>query len=165
MQLLFEWTTRGPKETHRFGSLLGECLAGGETIALTGQLGSGKTTLAGGILQGVGIDGPYRSPSFTLVREYSARLTVFHVDLYRLDAQSVAEDLDWDLMLSNEAVTVIEWADRAPLEFLPPATLHIRMHWRKQDRLSNVDIREITCEAADARWEGILLRVADSLEG
>ena len=82
-----------PQETERIGSLLGTLLVPGDVIALSGELGSGKTTLVRGLAQGMGFSGEeVASPSFTLVNEYDGPLPLFHIDLYRLgNAQELHE--------------------------------------------------------------------------
>lgn len=123
------WYTRSEEETRILGLRLGESLVGGEVIALTGQLGTGKTVLASGILLGAGARGPFRSPTFTLVWEHQGRIPIHHVDLYRLVPGDAVDDLPWDQILSPDSAVVIEWADRLPRGFLPRD--HVRMHLQR----------------------------------
>lgn len=109
-----ELTTTGPDETRRIGKLLGKVARPGDVFLLTGELGAGKTCLTQGILHGLGSDETARSPTFVLVSEYSARLTLYHVDLYRLEGGADVLDLGLDEYLEGDGVTVVEWADRAP---------------------------------------------------
>ena len=107
-------TTTGPDETRHIGRLLGEVARPGDIFLLTGELGAGKTCLTQGILRGLGSDETARSPTFVLVSEYSARLTLYHVDLYRLEGGADVIDLGLEEYLEGNGVTVVEWADRAP---------------------------------------------------
>lgn len=106
-------TTAGERETAALGAKLGETVGPGTVILLYGDLGSGKTAFIRGLAQGLGVDpDEVSSPTFTLVQQYAGRLTLFHVDLYRLvsgevDELGLAE-------LGAEGVTAIEWADRLP---------------------------------------------------
>ena len=109
-----ELTTTGPEETRRVGRVLGEVARPGDVFLLTGELGAGKTCLTQGILRGLGSDETARSPTFVLVSEYSARMTLYHVDLYRLKGGADVLDLGLDEYLEGDGVTVVEWADRAP---------------------------------------------------
>ncbi len=109
-----ELTTTGPEETRRVGRVLGEVARPGDVFLLTGELGAGKTCLTQGILRGLGSDETARSPTFVLVSEYSARMTLYHVDLYRLKGGVDVLDLGLEEYLEGDGVTVIEWADRAP---------------------------------------------------
>ena len=109
-----ELTTTGPEETRRVGRVLGEVARPGDVFLLTGELGTGKTCLTQGILRGLGSDETARSPTFVLVSEYSARMTLYHVDLYRLKGGVDVLDLGLEEYLEGDGVTVIEWADRAP---------------------------------------------------
>lgn len=86
----------------------------GDVIALEGGLGAGKTTLARGILEGLGLEGEAPSPSFALVQPYDVpevRLPVAHVDLYRLDSPHEAEELALDDYLMD-SLLIVEWPDR-----------------------------------------------------
>jgi tRNA threonylcarbamoyladenosine biosynthesis protein TsaE len=123
-----EWMSRGAEETSDIGRKLGEQLAGGEILLLSGPLGSGKTVFVKGVAAGLGVDPEeVTSPSFTLVNPYNGRLPLYHVDLYRLaEGASAAHAVDLDELLRDErAVTVIEWADRLGGYPLPPSIINI----------------------------------------
>ena len=107
-------TTTSPDETRRVGRVLGEVARPGDVFLLTGELGAGKTCLTQGILRGLGSDETARSPTFVLVSEYSARMTLYHVDLYRLKGGADVLDLGLEEYLESDGVTVVEWADRVP---------------------------------------------------
>jgi tRNA threonylcarbamoyladenosine biosynthesis protein TsaE len=111
-----EWTSRDADETFSLGERVGKRLEGGEIILLDGALGAGKTVFAKGLAHGLGLDATdVTSPSFTLVNRHDAgRLTLYHLDLYRLDeGATAAHAVDLDELLADErAVVVIEWAER-----------------------------------------------------
>lgn len=118
-----EWLSRESVDTFNLGRRVGEPLAGGEILLLSGPLGAGKTIFAKGIASALGIDpDEVTSPSFTLVNPYEGRLQLFHIDLYRLDeGASAAHAVDLDELLSQErAVIVIEWAERLGRYPFPP---------------------------------------------
>lgn len=106
--------TRSEGETRDLARKLAGVLTGGEVICLMGELGSGKTTFVQGLAEGLGIENPIISPTFTLVREYSGRLALFHVDAYRLNGlapDEVQRQIGlWDY-IERGGVVVIEWAD------------------------------------------------------
>jgi len=110
-----EWTSQEAAETFSLGKQIGAQLIGGEILLLSGPLGAGKTVFVKGIAAALGLDpAEVTSPTFTLVNPYSGRLTLYHIDLYRLDeGASAAHAVDLDELLRDEqAVLVIEWAER-----------------------------------------------------
>lgn len=114
--------TRGPEETQDVGRVLGEHSRAGDIYLLTGPLGAGKTCLTQGIAAGLDVTGYVRSPTFVLMTRYQGRLTLHHVDLYRLGGPEEVWDLGLEEQLFGDGVCVVEWADRAsdlfPLESL-----------------------------------------------
>ena len=107
------------EDTRAIGAALAELLEPGDAVALTGELGAGKTTFVQGVARGLGFDGTVVSPTFTLVREYRARLTVHHVDVYRLDRVQDVLDLGFEEMADEQGVLFVEWGDA--VEGLLPA--------------------------------------------
>jgi len=119
--------TKDPEQTRAFGESIGRRLEGGEVLALVGDLGSGKTTLVQGIAKGAGVASRYvASPTFVLVNTHPGRVTFHHIDLYRLEGPLQIEDLGLLDYLCEEAVAVIEWADRAG-SLLPAERLTIEL--------------------------------------
>lgn len=113
--------------TEAFGASLAPLLRAGDAIALHGALGAGKTTLARGLLRGLGHDGEVPSPTFAIVQPYdppTVRLPVAHVDLYRIERPQELEELGLDDMLAVGAL-VIEWPERLPR--LWPQTLRLTL--------------------------------------
>jgi tRNA threonylcarbamoyladenosine biosynthesis protein TsaE len=93
---------------------MGKHVARGSVIALTGELGSGKTCLVQGIAKGLDVP-EYQyvtSPTYVLVNEYAGSLRLFHLDLYRIDNIDQLDDIGIDEMLGSDDVTVIEWAEK-----------------------------------------------------
>ena len=118
--------SRSPEETVRLGRSLGKYLTNGSVVALTGELGSGKTCLTQGIARGLQVpeDLYVTSPSYTLVNEYPGRLRLFHVDLYRIGDVIELDDIGLDEMIGGDDVTVIEWAEKM-IDVLPKERLFI----------------------------------------
>ena len=114
--------TRAAEETFDLGRQVGEQLSGGEILLLNGPLGAGKTIFVKGLAGALGLDTQeVTSPSFTLVNPYLGKLTLYHIDLYRLDeGAAAAQAVDLEELLSDErAVIVIEWAERLGNHPLP----------------------------------------------
>jgi tRNA threonylcarbamoyladenosine biosynthesis protein TsaE len=114
---------------------IGEKLKAGDVLALSGELGSGKTCFTGGLARGLGVDEKYQitSPTFTLINEYPARYKLFHFDVYRLNGYSDFEDLGYEEYLSSKGVVVIEWAEKIA-QFLPPETIFINFEYVDEDK-------------------------------
>lgn len=114
--------TASEDETIALGEKLAAELPRGAVVLLTGNLGAGKTTLAKGIVKGLGSGEPEEvsSPTFTLIHEYPAadskagRTRVYHVDLYRIDRASETATLGLDELLEKDAVVLVEWGERFP---------------------------------------------------
>jgi len=112
------------EEMIKSGRELGKSLEPGSVVALSGDLGAGKTHFSRGIVRGIGCDDVVSSPTFSLVHEYrSGPLPVFHFDFYRLDSVDELIRIGWDDYLDEEGVILVEWADKFP-ELLPDGTLH-----------------------------------------
>lgn len=96
-------------------------------LALSGDLGAGKTTLAQAICRGFGVVASVTSPTFALVHEYDApRGTVLHLDLYRLESAAALDSIGLDELLMREALVIVEWPERAAGR-LPESTRWIRL--------------------------------------
>jgi len=119
-------TSCSPEETQRFGRELGHLAQSGDVILLVGNLGAGKTCLTQGIAWGLDIDGYARSPSFVVVNEYKGRLSMYHIDLYRLDNTAEIADIGLDDYLYGHGLCVVEWADKA-FDILPTQNLLIKI--------------------------------------
>jgi tRNA threonylcarbamoyladenosine biosynthesis protein TsaE len=108
-----ELISHSPTETEALGEHFGRRAAGGWVIGLTGDLGAGKTQFVRGMARGLGIPGRVHSPTFTLVNEYGGgRLTLFHLDLYRLETREQMLAAGLEEYLEPDGVSVIEWAGR-----------------------------------------------------
>lgn len=146
-------TTRSAAATRALGARLGAAAREGDVVALVGPLGAGKTELARGIARGLAVDEPIASPTFVLVAEHPGRVTLFHVDCYRLGG---AEDALAAGILDDraaEGVTVIEWAERiAPA--LPAGRLEIAIDGAGDSP------RTLVLRATDARHGRLLEALA-----
>lgn len=139
------WETTSAETTRAIGQLLGESCAGGDTIALVGPLGAGKTCLVRGLAVGLGAPAEaVTSPTFVLIHEYAGRMPLYHVDLYRLDERNAVNGLGLEEYTDSAGVTVIEWADRAPA-VLPGDHLRITIEHLGGDR------RRVTLHPQGAR--------------
>lgn len=110
-----------------WGERLGRAIAAPLVVTLAGELGAGKTTLTQAICRGYGVTEEVTSPTFALVHEYrGGRSVVYHLDLYRLKQPAELDQLGWDEMLSERALVLIEWPERAGA-MLPDAPLGITL--------------------------------------
>lgn len=136
-----EFTFNSPGEgcTLLLGRRIGELLEAGDVLALRGELASGKTLFAQGVALGLGVSPEVRvtSPTFTIINEYSGRLHLYHLDLYRICGPDDLDTLPWQESLSGDGVAVIEWPDRLG-RFLPEG------RWDMEFSITGEDSREIT---------------------
>ncbi|MBI2842295.1 MAG: tRNA (adenosine(37)-N6)-threonylcarbamoyltransferase complex ATPase subunit type 1 TsaE [Armatimonadetes bacterium] len=147
--------TTSAEETMFFGEALGSQLAHGDVVALSGELGAGKTTLTKGIARGAGVTAEVFSPTFTLIHEHPGRVPFYHIDLYRLTGQEDTEYLGLDEYLYGEGIVVIEWADRAPAA-LPDERIDIALIAIDDDK------RELRIDATSDRLREIVELVVSS---
>lgn len=106
-------TSHSPSETEALGENFGRAAKHGWVIALSGDLGAGKTQFVRGLARGLGISARVHSPTFTLVAEYTGgRLTLFHLDLYRLETAEEIRGAGIEEFLEPDGVAVIEWAEK-----------------------------------------------------
>jgi tRNA threonylcarbamoyladenosine biosynthesis protein TsaE len=146
-------TTDGPDSTRAAAAAIAESLEVGDVVALSGELGAGKTCFVQGAATGLGVEARVTSPTFVLVREYLGRVPMVHTDVYRLDRLVDVRDLGEDVM-SPEVVTFVEWADAvAPLlpeDRLEVELVHAGAAADSPDATS--DERHIRLAAYGARW-------------
>ncbi|HVP48675.1 MAG TPA: tRNA (adenosine(37)-N6)-threonylcarbamoyltransferase complex ATPase subunit type 1 TsaE [Bryobacteraceae bacterium] len=120
--------TASEEETIALGEKLAHDLPRRATVLLIGNLGAGKTTLAKGIVNGLGAADPDQvsSPTFTLIHEYGQPQKVYHVDLYRLERAAEAAALGLEELFDKDAVVLIEWGERFP-QIMPAERIEIRI--------------------------------------
>ena len=126
--------SKSPEETFRIGRILADGLEAGDVVALTGELGSGKTCLTQGIACGLGVPEGYAvtSPTFTLINEYPGRqVALYHLDVYRLTGCADLPEMGYDEYLSGRGVMVIEWAEKIR-EAIPDGALFVVMTYLEE---------------------------------
>jgi tRNA threonylcarbamoyladenosine biosynthesis protein TsaE len=138
--------TRSAAETAGAGIALARCLEPGDVVVLTGDLGAGKTTLTQGVAKGLGVEGPVVSPTFNILVVHVGRLTLNHLDLYRLTREAELEDIDFFGTLESGGVSLVEWGDRFTAA-LPPDRLGVTLH------VKSAEARSIRVEGFGERSE------------
>jgi tRNA threonylcarbamoyladenosine biosynthesis protein TsaE len=135
--------TAAEEETAAAGERLARTLSAGAVVLLYGQLGAGKTAFVRGLARGLGsVDDEVSSPTFTIIQEYAGTsLTLYHVDLYRLEPKEV-DDLGLDDLVEGGGIVAIEWAER--WSDRPTDAIEVRIEDRGEDR------REIRIDAPRA---------------
>ena len=131
--------TASEEETIALGAKLARQLPQGAAVLLIGNLGAGKTTLAKGIVKGLGVADPDQvsSPTFTLIHEYGKVHKIYHVDLYRLDRVGEVAALGLEELFEKDSIVLIEWGERFP-QIMPAERIEIRIEAGAGDQ------REIT---------------------
>ena len=144
--MTFRVRTDSAASTVALAAAIAELMQPSDLIVLSGDLGAGKTTFTQGVGQGLGIEERITSPTFTIIRSYTGRLRLYHLDVYRLEQLDEVTDLGLSELLDDGSVTLIEWGDRI-LPVLGQDHLEVRM------RLGDGDddrIIELTCTGP--RW-------------
>lgn len=141
-------TTDRAKQTQQIAQELATLLQGGEVITLAGDLGAGKTTFTQGLAKGLQINRHVTSPTFTIMKQYAGRLTLHHVDAYRLEHSEEDIGLD-DILYDDNGVTVIEWATFIEAD-LPDERLNITMTYIDETT------RKLTFSADNPHYKNIL---------
>lgn len=146
--------TNSAQETIRLGEELGRHLKMGDVLGLVGELGSGKTTLVKGIASGLGVKKKedVSSPSFVLIKEYTGKIPLFHLDLYRLDKIEDIEYLGLGEYLFDKGVCAIEWAEK--MKTLLPDYLQVDLRVKGESK------REFEFYAHSRRYEALLKRLS-----
>ena len=167
------FVTNSAKQTQKFGEMLAKelrggpaspdkraCLAsrGGEIICLTGELGSGKTTFAQGVLKGLGVKGPYTSPTFLVMKHYKKEFpisnfqfpnksqitklktqkkyqiqNIYHIDAYRVGPKDILE-LGWrEIIAGKNNIVIVEWAERIK-SIVPKSAIWIKFEHKGKDK-------------------------------
>lgn len=138
--------SRSPEETRILGAALAPALLPGDVVALSGELGSGKTVFVQGLAAALGASQRATSPTFTLVHEYQGRYPIVHLDVYRLDSIQEVLDLGFEELLDPGAVLLVEWGE-AVSALLPARHLDVVIARGVAD-----DERVLTFEPHGADW-------------
>ena len=147
---MFSTVTQNPEATKRVGKNLGQNLSAGSIVALTGELGSGKTTLVQGIGEGLRIKSLIKSPTFVIINEYDGPLPLYHFDLYRLDnAEEIISMGCEEYFYEKGGVVAIEWAKKIE-GFLPKEYLEIDL------KIINLAERRISGQAHGASYKEVI---------
>lgn len=120
-----EFTSNSPDETIAFGVDFAQELKAGDIVCLEGELGAGKTHFVKGLAEGMGIDREeVRSPTFTLIHEYTGSISLYHFDCYRMESPREAIEIGAEEYFYGEGVSVIEWPERIEA-IIPPEAIWI----------------------------------------
>jgi len=158
---VIEVKTSSPAGTGALAAKLAQAAEPGDVLVLVGDLGAGKTAFSKAYGAALGVEETMTSPTFTLAREYEGRLTLHHLDVYRLEMMAEVLDLDLPDLLDSGGVVLIEWGD-AILPMLPQDFLEVRFTFGDED-----DDRTIEMRPVGARWaarETLLNSLGDSAE-
>ena len=134
--------TKGVDETRALAATIAELARPGDVLVLTGELGAGKTAFAQGFAAGLGVTEQVTSPTFTIARPYQGRLTMNHLDVYRLDYLQEAVDLGLSELVDDGAVTLVEWGE-VVLPALPGDRLDVLLLHGDEDDLRTLQLHPV----------------------
>lgn len=118
--------TNTAEETIELGRKIGRRLTKGDVIAMQGTLAAGKTTITKGIAESLGVTDTITSPTFCLISEYSGKMPLYHMDVYRLDGGEDFINLGTDDMIYGDGVSIIEWSEKI-MDELPKKTIILKL--------------------------------------
>ncbi|HAI73926.1 MAG TPA: tRNA (adenosine(37)-N6)-threonylcarbamoyltransferase complex ATPase subunit type 1 TsaE [Candidatus Moranbacteria bacterium] len=162
-----EFITEKFEETRKMGKILAKELRGGEVICLSGELGAGKTSFAQGLLEGLGAEKPYTSPSFVVMKEYkitksnspAGEQNIYHIDAYRINEKDLL-NLGWEEIISDpKNIAIVEWANRVE-KIIPARAVWIKFEWLGENRRRIIlgkakkpqDLPKIRNRAKNIKW-------------
>lgn len=119
---MITFRTHSADETIELGRKIGALLKKGDVIAMQGTLAAGKTTITKGIADALGVKDTITSPTFCLISEYSGKMPLYHMDVYRLDGAEDFANLGTEDMLYGDGVCIVEWSEKVMSE-LPKKTI------------------------------------------
>ncbi|MFA6635964.1 MAG: tRNA (adenosine(37)-N6)-threonylcarbamoyltransferase complex ATPase subunit type 1 TsaE [Candidatus Omnitrophota bacterium] len=151
MKEKIEFITRSCEETMELAESFAGMMAGGDLIALIGELGAGKTVFVKGLAKGLGVDGYnyVNSPSFVAVKEYDGKVPLYHFDVYRFCGRLFNETIDYERYFYAQGVTAVEWADNIS-DILPDEYIEVTICYGKDDE------RIVSFRAVGERPENII---------
>jgi tRNA threonylcarbamoyladenosine biosynthesis protein TsaE len=153
--------TRSAEETQSLGAAMAAVLRPGDVVALSGDLGAGKTAFVQGVARGLGSTDHVGSPTFTLVREYAGRCRILHMDVYRLDRIQDVFDLGFDELFDPDAVLLIEWGEAIEAA-LPVDHLVVRIEASDE---RDEDLRVFDVRGHGDAWRSRTAALADATVG
>lgn len=157
--MIKKYHTATEQETKHVAASLANFLFPGSTVLLEGQLGAGKTTFTKGLAEGLGIKRAIKSPTYTLIREYTeGRLPLYHMDLYRLE-ESGADEMGLDEYFEGDGISVVEWGS-VVAEDMPEAYVKISLSVSGEEGTE----RDLVIEAVGAEYEQLLAKFAEVYE-
>jgi len=150
--------TSSVEATRALAAAIAALAVPGDVILLSGELGAGKTAFVQGFGAGLGVEATITSPTFTLAHQYDGRLTMHHLDVYRLERLAEMEDVGVPELVDGDGVVLIEWGDVvAPA--LPQDYLEIALSYGEGD-----DDRELELRCVGGRWNARLRTLAEQLQ-
>ncbi|HEU4962574.1 MAG TPA: tRNA (adenosine(37)-N6)-threonylcarbamoyltransferase complex ATPase subunit type 1 TsaE [Bacilli bacterium] len=153
---MLTYTCDSVEATQSLAACLGRLVRPGDLLTMTGDLGAGKTTFTQGLAHGLGVEEPVSSPTFTIIKEYEeGRIPLYHMDIYRLGAGALDEDLGFEEYFYGDGVTVVEWAEWLE-ELLPEDRVGVTI------RLADGGGRVVSLQASGARSEVLLKELSES---
>lgn len=124
--MLFEFNSRSPENTEKLGTKIGQLVVGGMIVCLSGDLGTGKTTLTKAIAKALGVEEYVTSPSYTIINEYEGKYPVYHFDVYRINEVEELYEIGYEEYFFGRGVTIIEWASMI-MELIPEEAIKIEI--------------------------------------
>ena len=124
--MVYEFNSRSPENTEKLGTKIGQLVTEGMIVCLSGDLGTGKTTLTKSIAKALDVEEYVTSPSYTIVNEYEGKYPVYHFDVYRINEVEELYEIGYEEYFFGQGVTIIEWASMI-MELIPEEAIKIEI--------------------------------------
>ncbi len=136
---MYNYQSNSAEKTFEFGRKLASLMQPGDVIALSGELGAGKTVFTKGLACGLGVNEKITSPTFTIIKEYDGKLPLYHFDVYRIESKDL-DDLGYESYFYSKGISVVEWSEKIT-DKLPKDHLLVHIYYGQEENERKLEFK------------------------